>query len=156
MSDFLCSYVYVLSHSVVPDSLQPLWTVACQAPLSMRFSRQGNIGVGWLFLLQGFFPTQGSNLCLPHLLRWQADFLPLCHLGSPSSVHSPTIYGWSLILSELHQLPELYFSLCEIKGGSAVLTVLLRGINEVCVTHSAQCVDHIKYLTNTGCYCCSQ
>ena len=29
------------------------------------------------------FPTQGSNLCLLHLLHWQADSLPLSHLGSP-------------------------------------------------------------------------
>ena len=30
----------VLSRSVVSDSLQPLWTIVCQAPLSMGFSRQ--------------------------------------------------------------------------------------------------------------------
>ena len=37
----------------------------------------------WLaiILLQGIFLTQGSNL---HLLHWQADSLPLSHLGSPS------------------------------------------------------------------------
>ena len=35
------------------------------------------------FLLQGIFPTQGSNPHLLHLLHWQVDFLPLCHLGSP-------------------------------------------------------------------------
>ena len=27
--------------------------------------------------------TQESYLCLFHLLHWQADSLPLCHLGSP-------------------------------------------------------------------------
>ena len=32
------------------------------------------------FLVQGIFPTQGSNL---HLLHWQADSLPLSHGGSP-------------------------------------------------------------------------
>ena len=36
--------------------------------------------VGCHFLLQGIFPTQGSNPCLLH---WQADFLPLSHQGSP-------------------------------------------------------------------------
>ena len=35
-----------------------LWTVACQAPLSMEFSRKNN-AVGCHFLLQGIFPTQG-------------------------------------------------------------------------------------------------
>ena len=33
-----------------------------------------NIGVSCHFLLQGIFPTQGSNLCLLCLLHWQADF----------------------------------------------------------------------------------
>ena len=37
-------------------------TVACQAPLSMGFSRQ----VGCHFFLQGIFLTQGSNPGLLH------------------------------------------------------------------------------------------
>ena len=44
-------------------------TVAHQAPLSMGVSRK-NTGVGGHFLLQGIFPTQGSNPCL---LPWQVD-----------------------------------------------------------------------------------
>ena len=39
-----------------------------------------NTGVGYHFLLQRIFPTQGSNPCLLH---WQVDSLPLSHLGSP-------------------------------------------------------------------------
>ena len=35
------------------------------------------------FLLQGIFPTQGSNVCLLCPLHWQVDSLPLSHLGSP-------------------------------------------------------------------------
>ena len=42
-----------------------LWTVACQTSLSMGYFRQDTT-VGCHFLLQGVFPTQGSN---PHLLR---------------------------------------------------------------------------------------
>ena len=41
-----------------------------------------NIGVGCHFLLQGIFPTQGSNLRLLHLLHWQVGSLP--HQGSSS------------------------------------------------------------------------
>ena len=33
-------YMYVLSCSVVSNCVQPLWTVAHQAPLSMQFPRQ--------------------------------------------------------------------------------------------------------------------
>ena len=44
-----------------------LWTVAYQVPLFMGFFRK-NTGVGCHSLLQGIFPTQGSNL---GLLNWQ-------------------------------------------------------------------------------------
>ena len=41
------------------------WTVVCQAPLSLGFSRQES-GAGCHFLLQGIFRTQGLNLGLLH------------------------------------------------------------------------------------------
>ena len=60
------------------------WTVAHQAPMSMEFPRQEHLdswmlGVDCHFLLQGTFPTQGTNLCLLH---WQVDSLPLSPQGS--------------------------------------------------------------------------
>ena len=58
------------------------WIVAHQAPLFMGFPRQ-EYWRGCHFLLQGIFLTQGLNLCLSQLLYWQADLLPLSHLGSP-------------------------------------------------------------------------
>ena len=57
----------------------PLDWIDQQAPFSMEFSCK-NTGAGCHFLLQGIFPTQGSNLCLLH---WQADSLSLGHLGKP-------------------------------------------------------------------------
>ena len=42
-----------------------------------------NTGVGSHALLQGIFPTQGSNLRLLHLLHWQAGSLPLVPPGNP-------------------------------------------------------------------------
>ena len=53
--------------SVVSDSATP-WTVAHHAPLSMGYSRQ-EYGSGCHFLLQGIFPTQGSNWHLLHCRR---------------------------------------------------------------------------------------
>ena len=41
-----------------------------------------NTGVGCHFLLQGILPVQVLNPCLLCLLLWQADSLPLSHLGS--------------------------------------------------------------------------
>ena len=53
-------------------------TVAHQAPLFMDYPGK-NTAVGCHFLLQGIFPTQGSNLCLWQLLHWQEDSLPWSH-----------------------------------------------------------------------------
>ena len=39
-----------------------------------------NTGVGCHFLLQGIFLAQELTLHLLHLLHWQADSLPPCHL----------------------------------------------------------------------------
>ena len=74
----------VLSHSVVSNTLWPhgLWPARLLCPWD---SPGKNIGVGRHCLLQGIFPTQGSN---PHLLHWQADSLLLSHLGSPREIIS--------------------------------------------------------------------
>ena len=53
-----------------------LWTVACQAPLSMGFSRQ-EYWSGLPCSLPGDLPDQGSNPHLLCLLHWQAGSLPL-------------------------------------------------------------------------------
>ena len=42
-----------------------------------------NTGVGYHFLLQGIFLTQGSNPGLLRLLHWQAGSLPLAPLEKP-------------------------------------------------------------------------
>ena len=63
-----------MSDSLRPYSLQP-------ARLLCPWNSPGeNTGTGCHFLLQEIFLTQGSN---PRLLRYQADSLPLSHLGRP-------------------------------------------------------------------------
>ena len=62
------------SHSVVSDSLRP------HGLYSPWNSPGQNTGVGSLSLLQMIFPTQGSNLGLPHC-RW--ILYQLSHKGSP-------------------------------------------------------------------------
>ena len=59
-----------------------LWTVACQVSLSTEFFRQ-EYWRGCHALLQGIFLTQGSNLCLLHLLHWEAGPLRLAPPGKP-------------------------------------------------------------------------
>ena len=49
-----------------------------------------NTGVGWYVLLQGIFPTQGSNLCLLRLLHSWVGSLPLVPPGTPICVYTHT------------------------------------------------------------------
>ena len=76
--------------------LSGVWLFTNPCTVAARLLCPGNIpskntGVGGHFLLQGIFPTQGSNPCLLHLLCWQVGSFPPCCLGSPSlrktSVH---------------------------------------------------------------------
>ena len=69
----------VLCRSVMSDSATPR-TVAHQAPLSMG-SPGKDTGVGCHSLLQGIFPTQGSNLSL---LYCRQMLYHLSHQGSPN------------------------------------------------------------------------
>ena len=57
-----------------------LWTVACQAPLSVGFPRQEHWS-GLLFSSPGNLPDPRIEPMSPAL---QADSLPLNHLGSPN------------------------------------------------------------------------
>ena len=68
------SVLFQYAGGLVPQACLTLvtpWTGACQAPLSMGFSRQEYWS--WLpILLQGIFPTKGLNPSILHLLhcRW--------------------------------------------------------------------------------------
>ena len=67
---YVCSIASVVSTSFVSlsNSFVSLWTVACQAALSLGFSSK-NTGVGCHALFQGIFLTPGLNprlLCLLH------------------------------------------------------------------------------------------
>ena len=71
-----------VSHSVVSNSLQPCRMQPTRV-LCPWDSPGKNNGVGFHsnhFLLQGIFPTQGSN---PGLLNYRKNFYRLSHQGSP-------------------------------------------------------------------------
>ena len=89
------------------------WTVARQAPLSKGFSRQEHWG-GLPSLLQEILLTQGSNLCLTCLLRWQAGSLPLRHRESPRDLspsrkmHLKYHLAWHPKISRIHSVVHLW------------------------------------------------
>ena len=61
-------------------------TVAHQAALSSK-----NTGVGYHFLLQGIFLTQGLNPCLLCLLHWQAGYFTTSATWLESNMESQTL-----------------------------------------------------------------
>ena len=69
-----------------------LWTEAHQAPLSMGFSRQAYWS-GLPSLLQGIFPTQGSN---PHLLDFRTYCIKICILSRSQVIYrlEHTLQSW--------------------------------------------------------------
>ena len=75
-----------------------------------------NIRVGFYFLLQGNLPTQELN---PYLLHWQADSLPLSHLGS-----------------SLNCLPVLMFALMKKQWWVKLQGVTINCMNSHCIYSS--------------------
>ena len=55
-----------------------------------------NTGVGWHFLLQGIFSTQGSNLSLLHLLHWEVCSFPLVPSGKLNTMIKWVLFAWVL------------------------------------------------------------
>ena len=84
------------SHSVVSNSLRP------HGLYSPWNSRGHNTGVGSLSLLQGIFPTQGSN---PGLLHCSWIFLPVEPPGKPKNTGMGSLSLLQLIfpIQELNQ-----------------------------------------------------
>ena len=66
------------------DSSVTPWTVACQAPLSRRFSRQ-EYWSGLPFPSLGDLPNPGIKPTCPVSPALQADSLPLSHQESPGA-----------------------------------------------------------------------
>ena len=77
----LCAFM-LSGFSSVTDSVTPM---DCILPGSSvhRILLAKNTGVGCHALLQGIFPTRGSNSRLLYFLHWQAAALPLVPPGKP-------------------------------------------------------------------------
>ena len=80
----MCMYTCVPSHFSCVWLSAALWTVACQAPLSMGFSGE-EYWSGLPCPPPGDLPGQGSNLHLLCLLHWQVCFLPPVPPGKPNA-----------------------------------------------------------------------
>ena len=80
----------------------------CSLPGSSVHGIPGkNTGVGCHALLQGIFPTQGSNPYLLHLLVCWPVLYPLSHLGSPLR-----LVFLSIALNSIFMIPSLHYLSC--------------------------------------------
>ena len=104
----------VLNHFSRVQLFVTPWTVACQAPLSLGFSRQ-EYWSGLPCLLQKIVPTQGSNLCLLCLLHWQVHFLPLALPGKPSLYTGAKSNLWDRVWGK-EKKKRIALLLCKAKG----------------------------------------
>ena len=98
----------VLCCSVVSNSLQfhGLWLARLLCPWNFPGK---NTGVGCHFLLQGIFPTQGSNPHFLSLLHWQADSLPSEVSGKPKfgefTLKNSTVLCYSISHVQFFAIP---------------------------------------------------
>ena len=76
----------MLSHFSCVQLYTTLWTVACQASLSMGSSRQ-EYWCGLPCPSRGDLPNLGIEPVSPVSPALQVDSLPLSHLGSPVASH---------------------------------------------------------------------
>ena len=112
-----CGFCAVLSLSVVSDSFDP--TDPSLSGSSVHGDSPGkDAGVGCHVLLQGIFPTQGSN---PGLLHWGLSDSSVskesaCNPGDPGSIPgsgrsaaerigSPLPYCWASLVAQLVKNP---------------------------------------------------
>ena len=71
----------MLSHFTGAQHFAALWTISTSS--SVQGDSSENTGVGCCALLQGIFPTHGSNPHFLHLLHWAVCTLPLTPAGEP-------------------------------------------------------------------------
>ena len=105
----ICVYQYpcvcVLSHFSHVQLFVTLRTIACQAPLSMGFSRQ-KYWNGLPCPPPGYLPNPGSDLRLLHLLHWQAGSLPLVPPGKPTNITDFSTLGSKAGTTQTHCLAQ--------------------------------------------------
>ena len=106
--------VHAFIHAQLPSHVQLFVTpktIACQAPLQMRFFSK-NTGAGCHFLFQGIFPTHGSNSYLHlqiHLIiniRRREISIETVEIGTEDGEQSQHAWkeGWE---TEPQEFPEL-------------------------------------------------
>ena len=105
--------------SVMSDSSVTPWTIACQAPLSMGFSRQ-KYQSGLPFLSTGDLPNSGIQPGSPAL---QEDSLPSEPPGKP-------VYRISLYILDMKLLSDIHIANSFCQFSSCLFTLIMVSFDE--------------------------
>ena len=126
-----------ISHSVVSDSLRPhgLYPTGLLHPWNFLGK---STGVGFHFLLQGIFPTHGSNQGLPHFGQ---TLYHLSHQGIPIYIL------WDTHCSVTKSCPTLCDPMDHRPPGSSVHGVLQARVLEWVATPSSKRSSMPRYYT---------
>ena len=95
--------VWVCTHAQSLSCVQLFanpWTVACQAPLSVKYFKQ-EYWSGLPFSTPGDLSDPGMEPASLCIMNWQADSLPLYHLGSPLNIFEIESESCSVMLDSL-------------------------------------------------------
>ena len=79
-------YLWLIHVEVWQKTTKFCKAIILQLKHKLSLKKKKNTGVGYHFLLQVVFPTQGSNSHLLRLLRWQAGSLSLVPPGKPKLI----------------------------------------------------------------------
>ena len=113
---------------------------SCQVPPPMGFSRQ-EYWSGCHFLLQGIFPTQGSNRNLLCLVHWQAGSLPVAPPGL-KPFQSYTAVQFSSV--QFSSVAQSCLTLCDTMNRSTPSLPVYHQLPEFTQTHVHRVSDAIQ------------
>ena len=109
-----CLKIFVPSTCSVPQSFAAPWTVACQAPLSILFSRL-EYWSGYLFPSPGDLPHPGIKPKSPASPALAGRFFALCHLETPGN-QVETTWATTHIQKEIFFLKQCLITEVPHKG----------------------------------------
>ena len=99
-----------------------------------------NTGVGCHALLQGIFPTRGSNLHLLHLLHWQAGSSPLAPPGKPNYINNHL----KCLSVQFSSVTQSCPTLCDPMNHSTLALPVYHQFSEFTQTHVHRVGDAIQ------------
>ena len=114
------------------------WTEACQAPLSMEFSRQ-EYWSGLSFPLPGDLPNPGIEPAFLHFLQWQVSSLPLMPPGNP--IRASCLSNLSTVLFQ--RMIYIWYDMIHILFALTIISIIYfeTYLQDICSRAKSLCLS---------------